>query len=106
MSEDKKAQERTELAEAAKRGRRTEEFLKSDFWLLDLEPHLAKEQAAAVQGRHWSPASKKSLDEAGLLLAYLSGVDDSLGRIEVNIRDMITRGEEASQELARMEKQK
>ena len=94
---------KVELLGAVVRGDRVRAFLKSDFWLLDLEPLLVKEQNDSLVGGRWSPASEqKSCDLVALTGAYCSGISAMIERIELTISRLANEGESAEVELKRL----
>lgn len=101
MKKDEEEQQRD--AESIARGERAAAFLRSDFWLRDLEPLLASEQQKARDHCLWSPATGLSLDEMGLRNAFYSGASASIERTVVSINDFVVRGEEAREMLRRSE---
>jgi len=94
---------RVEAVRAVVRGDRAKAFVQSDFWRLDLEPLLVKEQNDSLVGGRWSPASaQKSIDEVALTGAYCSGISAMIERIELTISRMASEGEAAEGELIRL----
>ena len=77
------------------RGNRAARFLKDDFWVLDLEPMLAKIQIEAEAHKGWAPSSGKTLEEYALSSAYYSAVEQTVGEVLRKIKLMIAAGDEA-----------
>ena len=94
-----KAREIDEANTSAARGHRASRFLKDDFWILDLEPALAKIQADAEAQKGWRPGTGKSLEDFALSSAYFSAVEHSVGEVLRRINLMIAAGAEAEEYL-------
>ena len=93
--EEEKKKEIADSFEVAARGKRTERFLLSEFWLLDLEPVMAKIQHDAKGQIGWTPASEKTLELYALTSAYYSAVDQTVYEMLQKINAMILAGQEA-----------
>ncbi len=81
------------------KGLRAERFLKDEFWMLDLEPMLAKIQSDAVEQKGWSPGNGKGIEELALCSAYFSAADHTVGEVLRKIKLMIVAGKEAEEYL-------
>lgn len=95
-----------EWRENAARGERVTKFLQSDVWLKDIEPYLLDEQNKTIDGRRWSPALKMPIDQFGQFVAYLSGTEESLGRIAVKLSEWVSVGKGAETSLKMLEAKK
>lgn len=84
------------------RGARAERFLREDFWLMDLEPALAKIQSQAGDQKGWRPGAAKTIDEVALSAAYFSAVDETIGEVLRKINQMIAAGQEAEAYLKKV----
>ena len=101
--EEAKAQEMAESSMLAERGRRAQRFLESEFWILDLEPALAKLQHEAKMQIGWTPALEVAIEKYAMTSAFYSAVDQTVYDMVRKINVMISAGKEAEAYLEKQE---
>jgi hypothetical protein len=85
------------LEDDVKRGKLTQSFLSSDFWVKHFEPMLRKE----AHLKPWAPGDPRQMEEVSTLYLHSSGKVWLLDFILKKFQDWVTRGERAQVELER-----
>jgi len=89
----------SELLEVQAAGGQAYSFQANDFFIKHLRPAIKADYESAQRNSDWSPANTWEMEKVALCTAYNSGLRRGLMDIEVIIKHMITRGEEASKEI-------
>lgn len=104
------SEEQENLKKVVAEGEMAAQFLASKFWLSVLEPMLAEEHERAALGCAQSAseavANAWSAERLAMKVALLSGEMAAIEVFDQKIRDLVTKGELAAQELQEKKNEK